>query len=56
LMRAPDKPHRMVMNDPKVTTAGTRPSVRFKVLSQNNARSSAMRWSGLSVPESELHR
>ena len=46
----PDTAHRMVMNDASVTTDDSSPRLSDSVPSVNSRRSSAMRWSGLSVP------
>ena len=46
----PEIAHRMTMKEISVTTAASSPSASVSVRSTNMFRSSAMRWSGLSVP------
>ena len=48
----PDRPQSTKMKLNSVTTERIRPRPSARVLSTNIRRSSAMRWSGLSVPGS----
>jgi hypothetical protein len=44
-LKVPERVHRIAMNENSVTTDDIKPSDKVKVRSQNNARSSAIRWS-----------
>ena len=47
----PDRVHRMNKNDNSVTTAFISPTDRVSEIEVKRSRSSAMRWSGLSVAD-----